>query len=75
MQVCPYLLNIQKRKLEEDEYETEIDIPIKDETEMDFERGIEIHVSLPQKKVKELGMLSGGERSLTSIALCLRCLK
>jgi chromosome segregation ATPase len=58
-----------KRKLEEDEYETEIDIPIKDETEMDFERGIEIHVSLPQKKVKELGMLSGGERSLTSIAL------
>ncbi|MFA7315298.1 MAG: AAA family ATPase [Candidatus Paceibacterota bacterium] len=34
-----------------------------------FERGIEIHVSLPQKKVKDLNMLSGGERSLTSIAL------
>lgn len=42
---------------------------IKDEEEMEFERGIEIGVSLPQKKVKELTMLSGGERSLTSIAL------
>ena len=34
-----------------------------------FERGIEVHVNLPSKKVKELGMLSGGERSLVSIAL------
>lgn len=34
-----------------------------------FERGIEVHVSLPEKKVKELTMLSGGERSLVSIAL------
>lgn len=34
-----------------------------------FERGIEINVTLPQKKVKDLHMLSGGERSLTSIAL------
>jgi len=33
------------------------------------EQGIEINVSLPQKKVKELNALSGGERSLTSIAL------
>lgn len=31
--------------------------------------GIEINVTLPQKKVKDLHMLSGGERSLTSIAL------
>jgi len=31
--------------------------------------GIEISVSLPQKKVKDLQMLSGGERALTSIAL------
>ncbi len=31
--------------------------------------GIDINVSLPHKKVKELTMLSGGERSLTSIAL------
>jgi chromosome segregation ATPase len=46
----------------------------KDEEEIDeesivFEHGIEISVSLPHKKVKELHALSGGERSLTSIAL------
>lgn len=33
------------------------------------EQGIDINVSLPHKKVKDLHMLSGGERSLTSIAL------
>lgn len=38
-------------------------------TELGFERGIEINITLPQKKVKDLHMLSGGERSLTSIAL------
>jgi len=38
-----------------------------DETE--YEEGIEIHVSLPRKKIKGLMMLSGGERALTSIAL------
>ncbi len=40
-----------------------------DEREIAFEQGIEINVSLPHKKVKELHALSGGERSLTSIAL------
>ncbi len=40
-----------------------------DERELAFEQGIEIGVSLPHKKVKELHALSGGERSLTSIAL------
>ncbi len=39
------------------------------EDEIEFEQGIEINVSLPHKKVKELQALSGGERSLTSIAL------
>ncbi len=34
-----------------------------------FEQGIDIDISLPHKKVKELQALSGGERSLTSIAL------
>ena len=33
------------------------------------EEGIEVEVSLPNKKIKGLQMLSGGERSLTSIAL------
>ncbi|MBY0376548.1 hypothetical protein K2P96_01065, partial [Patescibacteria group bacterium] len=37
--------------------------------ELVLEQGIEIDVALPHKKVKELHALSGGERSLTSIAL------
>ena len=40
-----------------------------DEEEIKPEEGIDISVSLPHKKVKELHALSGGERSLTSIAL------
>ncbi len=58
-----------RRKRKDEEESEDIAIPQDNETEMEFERGIDIHVSLPQKKVKELGMLSGGERSLTSIAL------
>jgi chromosome segregation protein len=37
--------------------------------DLPFEHGIEINVSLPHKKVRDLHMLSGGERSLVSIAL------
>lgn len=33
------------------------------------EQGVDIDVSLPHKKVKEIQMFSGGERALTSIAL------
>ena len=39
------------------------------EEETPPEQGIEINVSLPHKKVKDLHAFSGGERSLTSIAL------
>lgn len=39
------------------------------EEEGESESGIDIAVSLPRKKVQDLDMLSGGERSLTSIAL------
>ena len=35
---------------------------------MQFERGVEINVSLPQKKVKDLHMLSGGEQQRIAIA-------
>ncbi|KKP86033.1 hypothetical protein A3B84_01655 [Candidatus Nomurabacteria bacterium RIFCSPHIGHO2_02_FULL_35_13] len=52
--------NKKKKGEEESEEEEEETIP---------EQGIEINVSLPHKKVKELNALSGGERSLTSIAL------
>ena len=62
-----------KKNKKSDESITEnIDEEINEEgesLEFGFERGIEINVTLPQKKVKDLHMLSGGERSLTSIAL------
>jgi len=57
-----------KLRKSEDEIDEEIEMDI-DENELEFERGIEINITLPQKKVKDLNMLSGGERSLTSIAL------
>ena len=47
----------------------EDEVPVSEDGDFEFERGIEINVSLPHKKVKDLHMLSGGERSLTSIAL------
>jgi chromosome segregation ATPase len=57
-----------KKSRKKDELE-EVDPEAEEDTELGFERGIEINVTLPQKKVKDLHMLSGGERSLTSIAL------
>jgi chromosome segregation protein len=56
------VINEPKRKKGDDEEGV-------DEEEKAPEPGIEINVSLPHKKVKELHALSGGERSLTSIAL------
>ncbi|MEZ4200376.1 MAG: AAA family ATPase [Candidatus Paceibacterota bacterium] len=46
--------------------EVEVDETVEDES---AEEGIEIDVKLPNKRVKGLDMLSGGERALTSIAL------
>ncbi len=42
---------------------------LREEEDEETEYGIDINISLPHKKVKELHALSGGERSLTSIAL------
>lgn len=39
------------------------------EKERENEPGVEISVELPQKRIKSLAMLSGGERALTSVAL------
>lgn len=55
---------VEKRKKRDEEGEE-----IVDEDEGEAPLGVDIDVSLPRKKVKELEMLSGGERSLTSIAL------
>jgi len=38
------------------------------EEEEELEEGIDIEVDLPKKRIKNLSMLSGGERALTSIA-------
>jgi chromosome segregation protein len=53
---------VEKRGVEEGEEGEEA-------SEEEHEEGIDIEVSLPKKKVKGLHMLSGGERSLVSIAL------
>jgi chromosome segregation ATPase len=54
-----------KRKLDDSDEMVEEE---EDEGESQ-EKGIEIRVNLPRKKITRLEMLSGGERSLTSIAL------
>ncbi|MEK7558385.1 MAG: AAA family ATPase [Patescibacteria group bacterium] len=56
-------------KREKRRYGMEEEDELFDDKEKEFEEGIEINVSLPQKKIKDLAMLSGGERALTSIAL------
>ena len=42
---------------------------VSNEDEEGIEEGVELDVALPNKRVKGLEMLSGGERALTSIAL------
>lgn len=59
---------VEERKRKREEREEEVEEMI-DSEENIVEQGIEINVSLPHKKVKELHALSGGERSLASIAL------
>jgi chromosome segregation ATPase len=50
---------LKQKKTEEDD----------DSEEQKVEEGVELNVQLPNKRVKGLEMLSGGERALTSIAL------
>ncbi|MEI6417853.1 MAG: hypothetical protein WCO82_02165, partial [Sphingomonadales bacterium] len=63
-------VTVERKRKRKSEEEAELGNIEEDETdERLFERGIEVHVNLPEKKVKDLQMLSGGERSLVSIAL------
>jgi chromosome segregation protein len=73
-------IDITPRKKKEDEIQGDIDIEIlqdeEDEEEIKniivkTEVGIEIVASPPGKKIKHLSLLSGGERSLTSVAMLL----
>ncbi|MEK7471276.1 MAG: AAA family ATPase [Patescibacteria group bacterium] len=65
------IIEIKKRKNAESEDEENLGDTeeSKEDEEVVIEKGIEINVSLPHKKVKEINAFSGGERSLTSIAL------
>jgi chromosome segregation protein len=54
--------NNKKDSIEEEAGDKEEDLSVS-------ELGVEIDISLPHKKVKDLNALSGGERSLTAIAL------
>lgn len=68
------VVDIEKKKrksdISEDGDEFESTASLDDDIELrSVQQGIDIDVSLPRKKVKDLEMLSGGERSLTSIAL------
>jgi len=45
------------------------DIEILEQAEDDVEEGIDININIPNKKLKGLMMMSGGERALTSISL------
>lgn len=60
-------IETRSRKSEQDE--EEIDDVTEEVTTEKIETGISIDVKLPNKRVKGLDMLSGGERALTSIAL------
>jgi chromosome segregation protein len=59
---------IQNRRMKRDGDQLEL-LPSEDDISSEKEYGIDIKVQLPRKKVSDLAMLSGGERSLTSIAL------
>ncbi|MBX4197991.1 hypothetical protein KW782_01510 [Candidatus Parcubacteria bacterium] len=63
----------EEKKRKKSDYELELgdeETPAFPEaTDEATEEGIDINVSLPQKRIKGLMMLSGGERALTSIAL------
>jgi len=60
------LTDISKRKTQKTEDGEIIDII--DQEEVEKEIGVALKVSLPRKNIKSLDMLSGGERSLVSIA-------
>ena len=60
---------VEHKRIREEDDEDASSIGSDDADALPFEHGIEINVNLPHKKVRDLGMLSGGERSLISIAL------
>lgn len=62
----PAIIKKRRKKSTDEDGQMEL---LPEEGEEKVEYGIDIDVQLPRKKVSDLDMLSGGERSLTSIAL------
>lgn len=58
---------IRKEENNQEEKEGEANLLEKEEKE-EFDIGIEFNIDLPQKKIKTLEMLSGGERTLVSLS-------
>src|SRR3989338_4891416 len=58
-----------RRKLRNQVGEEDFDDGLREFEEEELEPGLEIMVDIPRKRIKSLAMLSGGERSLSSIAL------
>ncbi len=61
--------NRKSEEIMDDSIEFSESIMVDPEEKKEPERGIEVAVNLPHKRVRGLDMLSGGERALTSIAL------
>jgi chromosome segregation ATPase len=68
------IVKIEKRKKKDTDLDLsnivlEAPAPEEGEGEDEPEEGVDVYVSLPNKKIKGMQMLSGGERALTAIAL------
>ena len=57
---------VKKKKAEDESLEAATEETVPEEEE---EEGLDINISLPHKRLRGIQMLSGGERTLTSIAL------
>lgn len=57
-----------EKKVQPEDEEAESSQPVQQEDKKEVEPGLEIDLSLPQKRIKGLDSLSGGERSLVSLA-------
>jgi len=60
---------LERIKIEKRKQVVEGEEDLEEETRQDFEYGLDIKVNPPGKRINNLNMLSGGERTLTSISL------
>ena len=63
----PAKVSIENQEME-GEVVAEPVVEIEDDAERELKAGVEIELNIPRKKIKSLEMLSGGEKSLVSLA-------